>query len=503
MLRERFSAPLDPSALNLSASVGEDERLLPQDLFGSLAHVAMLGRVGLLSPASAAKIARGLRAIGRDAQAGRFRLDPNLEDVHINVESELTKRIGRDGERLHTGRSRNDQVATDIALYLRDALLALETASAISARTLIERARGPEGRGVVAAWTHLQPAQRVYVAQLLGSHALRFARDVERFQSVRLTLDLSPLGSGAIAGSSLPLDRALSARLMGFAGPSLSSVDSVSDRDAVASTLFALSLLQVHASALGEEIVIGSMPEVARVSLADAFVTSSSLMPHKRNPDLAELLRAEAAPAVGRLVSHLVMQKGLPIGYQRDLQVGKPLLFEGVERALATLAVLSAMVRTATFRAPPPTPHEPTWSVELADALVEAGVPFREAHARVARFLSSAVGRESPVTPAALHREFPEIRPGGFRPPSASEEPERRRTRGGSSWKEVDRLLTHLESRVRIAGRKTERETQRLRRLRQKIGAPEPWTLGSLRRPAGRPVRSTPRRARRARRRGP
>ncbi len=481
MLRERFSSGLDPAALAFSESTREDTVLLEADLWGSLAHAEMLGATGILPRRSAARIRSGLTAIARDAARGRFVLAPELEDVHLNVESDLRRRIGPDADRLHTGRSRNDQVATDLAVYLRDALVDVELAVVALGRTLIAKARGPEGRGVVEGWTHLQPAQRLSWGQWLASHALAFARDAERLAAIRATISDCPLGSGAIAGSSLPLDRWRTARALGFARPSLSSLDSVSDRDAPLATLGALALLAVHISRLAEELVLGSMPEVGRVRLPDAFVTTSSLMPHKRNPDLAELLRAESAGAVGRLTTHLTLARALPLGYQRDLQAGKPVLFAGVDRALASLAVLAPMLAGTRFLEPAVSPRASTASVELADALVRAGVPFRRAHGRVARWLS---GREalghglSDASAAELARAFPELPP-GYVPVGPTEEPELRRTFGGSASGEVERLVREVDRRFAAVARAAETERRRLDRLRARCGLPRSDRFGA------------------------
>jgi argininosuccinate lyase len=474
MLRDRFSAPLDSRAAALSASVAEDAELLGVDLWGSIAHATMLGATGVIPAASARRIVSGLRAIARDAARGAFRLDPALEDVHINVESELTKRIGPDGERLHTGRSRNDQVATDLALALREALLGLEAAALGVSDALLAASRGPQGRRVVDGWTHTQPAQRLYWSQILGTHALRFVRDAERFRRVRERLEASPLGSGAIAGTSLPLDRTMTARALGFRRPTLSSLDAVSDRDAASDALYACAVALGHGSALAEEFVLGSLPGVDRVRLDDPFVTTSSLMPHKRNPDLAELVRAESAPAIGRLVTHLTLLKGLPIGYQRDLQVGKPVVFEGLSRARLALEVLGAMAASAEYRSPP-VADAATGSVEVADALVAAGVPFRTAHHRVGVWLAArakAKARDVPITEDELRNEFPEL-PEGFRYPTSEEEPERRTSAGGSSSRAVARLLTEVERRAVAGRRAVGRERTRLVALRRRAGIPE------------------------------
>ncbi|MCI4337781.1 MAG: argininosuccinate lyase [Thermoplasmata archaeon] len=473
MLRERFSAPLDSSALALSDSTEEDTALLRADLWGSRVHARMLGETGIVPVRSARRIDAGLRALERRAARGQLPLTPELEDVHLNVERELTRRIGRDGERLHTGRSRNDQVATDLLLWLREALLDLEEGCARVALALRERAASPQGRSVVTGWTHLQPAQRVYVAQILGTHALRFLRDAERFRSVRERLTDSPLGSGALAGSSLPLDRRRTARLLGFSRPSPSSLDAVSDRDAALEALSNLALLGVHVSSLAEELVLGSMPQVGRVRLADPFVTTSSLMPHKRNPDLAELLRAESGPALGRLVAHLALLKGLPLAYNRDLQTGKPLLFDGVDRALRGLAVLAPMLSTAEFLAPKEHVGE-TGSVEVVDALVGAGVPFRQAHRRLAEELhrlERAHRTLRELSPREWQQRFPELE--GWRAlPSPESEPELRRTEGGSARESVRPLLAEVGRRAQRAARAVRAERSRLLRLQQALYVP-------------------------------
>ncbi len=488
MLRERFRRPLDRSARALSESTREDAELLRADLWGSRVHARMLGEVGLLPAGAARRLDRGLADLERRAAAGRFRLDPALEDVHLNVEHALSRSLGPDGERLHTGRSRNDQVATDLAVYLREALLDLEGRLGALARTLAARARSPDGRIVVVGWTHLQPAQRVPVAQILGTHALRFLRDADRLRSIRERLTDCPLGSGALAGSSLPLDRRRTAWLLGFRRPSPSSLDAVSDRDAAVETLAALALAAVHASGLAEELVLGSMPEIGRVRLDDPFVTTSSLMPHKRNPDLAELVRAESAPALGRLVAHLALLKGLPLAYNRDLQVGKPLLFDGIGRARGVLDVLTPMVASARFAAgrPPPDGAEAaTSSVELVDALVRAGVPFRAAHRRVARFLArlGPEGLSLRSAPAARWTQaFPELPAGSARPGDPDREPELRTTEGGSSAAAVARLLRDVDGQARRAERAVAAERRRLARRRAALDRP----------PAGPPPRAAP-----------
>lgn len=476
MLRERFSRPLDPRALRLSASTQEDRVLLPYDLLGSVAHARMLGATGIVPADAARRIERGLTEIARDAARGRLALRAELEDVHLNVEAELTRRIGEDGARLHTARSRNDQVAVDLALYLRERLGGLALQVAEVAGALLSRARSPDGRGVVEAWTHLQPAQSVYWAQLLGSHALRLVRDAERLQAVARGVADSPLGAGAIAGSSLPIDRRHTSRLLGFRRPSPSSIDAVGDRDSVLEALFALALFGVHCSQLAEELVIGAHPRLGRVELSDAFVTTSSLMPHKRNPDLAELVRAESAPALGRLVAALTVLKGLASGYQRDLQLTKPLLFEGIQRASLVAGVLAPMLATARFSAAPGDQPSPTAYVEIADALVAEGVAFRTAHARVAAWAGALARRGrglEAVGPEEVAAAFPELARRRFTVPRRRDEPELRQSVGGSSWSQVDRLLREVDSRIAAVQRAARRSAGAYRRLHRRLGIPE------------------------------
>lgn len=431
----------------------EDRVLLPYDLLGSLAHARMLARQGLIPLADGKALVRALVELRREVELGRFPLDPALEDVHMNVEAALTRRLGEVGERLPTGRSRNDQVATDLALYLRHQVATLEERTLLATAALLEQARGPAGRYVVPAATHLQDAQRVHLAQILQVHARRLLRDASRLRRLREAMVLSPLGSGALAGSSLPLDRDYTAKALGFREPHPNSMDAVSDRDSAAETLGAIALLAVHVSSLAEEWVLWSTPQFGRVRLDDAFVTTSSLMPHKRNPDTVELLRGEAGPLIGLAQGHMTLLKGLPLAYNRDLQAGKPLLFDAVRRADRLLRVLSPMIRTARFSPSTGAPSEtsPTASVELADTLVLAGVPFREAHRQVARFvveMQAAKRSWTSLTPSEWARWFPALGKRGWVPPTPLQEPDRRTTVGGSAWPQVAHDRAILERAV-------------------------------------------------------
>ncbi len=453
MLRRRFHNPLDPTAKAFGSSVTEDAVLLAPDLLSSLAHVRMLRRQGLLTSKDARALIRVLGGLLGRARTGTFALDPDLEDVHMNVESEVTRVLGDVGARLPTGRSRNDLVATDILLYLRTALLDIIERVLDAQEALLHHAEGASGRIVYPAATHLQDAQCVYLGQWLQVHAHRFARDAERLREIRERIRTCPLGSGAVAGSSLPLDPRYTAKLLGFEEAASNSIDAVSDRDASLEALLAISVLGVHVSGLAEEWVLWSTSQFGRLRLDDAFVTTSSLMPHKRNPDMAELLRAEAGALTGLATAYLAVLKGLPLSYNRDLQVGKRIVIEGIERARKALTLLPTMISSAHFLPPPKSaPGRATASVEVANALVEKGVPFRIAHERVAQHLRDV--EEEGGVPFGTDfgrwaRDFPELSTGGWKVPSPAEEPEVRRTYGGSSLSEVRRDRNALRTALR------------------------------------------------------
>lgn len=473
MLRQRFHKPLDAAAEVLGSSVEEDRVLLPYDILANLAHVRMLRRVGLLDQRAWVRLEAGLKQLYREAAEGTFELDPALEDVHMNVESEMTRRLGDIGARLPTGRSRNDLVATDILLYLRDVLTHLEGRLLESVRALLDLSEGPEGRLVYPAATHLQDAQRVYLAQLLQVHAHRFLRDAHRLRKIREGLEQCPFGAGALAGSSLPLDPAYTASLLGFAGANPNSVDAVSDRDASAETVLVLALAAVHVSSLAEEWVLWSTPQFGRLRMGDEFVTTSSLMPHKRNPDMAELLRGQAAVLSGSAAASLGVLKGLPLSYNRDLQLGKRVLIGALEDVRKIFDLLPGMIKSAHFaELPEETGAGLTASVELVNALVTQGVPFRTAHERVASYLRAREGKGilafDPSAPDWL-RTFPELRASGWVPPVPREEPESRPTWGGSSRTSVTLDRTRLAKDLAESERALRTESRRLEAVEARL----------------------------------
>jgi argininosuccinate lyase len=388
----RFSAQPDADAAAFGRSIEVDAELALDDIAGSLAHVSGLRTAGLLSRAEAATISDGLRAVEAQVRAGTIEWDPALEDIHLNIEMALAARIGPVAGKLHTGRSRNDQVATDLRLWLKRRLAVIDEAI-----VGLERALASQGLAhrdvVMPGHTHVQPAQPVLFAHHLLATVEMLERDRGRFADAARRSDRSPLGSGALAGAGFPLDREAVARELGFAGVTRNSIDAVGDRDFVVEALAAAALAMTHLSRLAEELVWWSNPAFGFLRLADAWSTGSSMMPNKRNPDPAELVRGRTARVDGHLVAVLTMLKGLPGGYQRDLQEDKPPLFDALAVLESSLRVMTGVVATllvdeARMRAAATAGY--TTATAVADALVELGVPFREAHHIVGSLVARA-----------------------------------------------------------------------------------------------------------------
>ena len=388
----RFSGETDPRAAAFTRSVDLDRALIRDDIAGSIAHVRGLGRAGLLSSSDVRTITDGLLALADDAAADRIAWDPALEDVQMNVEAALGERIGALAGRLHTGRSRNDQIATDLRLWTRraiddldDRLLAFEGALV----ALAER----EGTAVMPGSTHIQPAQPVLLAHHLLAYVEMTERDRARLTDARRRVDVSPLGAGALAGAGYPLDREATAREMGFDGVTGNSLDAVSDRDFVVEVLAAVALGMVHLSRLAEELTWWSNPRLGFVRLSDSFATGSSMMPNKKNPDPAELVRGRAARVIGELTATLSMLKGLPLAYQRDLQESVAPLLDSVGVYDASLAVMTGLIETLTVdaeRMRQAASEGYTTATAVADALVRRGIPFRAAHHIVGSLVAQA-----------------------------------------------------------------------------------------------------------------
>ena len=391
----RFQSAMDPAAATLNASVDFDRRLLGDDVRGSQAHARMLAQVGLISAADADAIVNGLEQVLGEFVRGERTLDAALEDVHMNVESRLTTVIGEPGRRLHTARSRNDQVATDLKLYARAAAAALITRID---RTRVELCRQAKQHAntLLPGYTHLQRAQAVTLGHHLMAYVEMLGRDRGRLFDAAKRAGESPLGSGALASTGLPIDRLATSRALGFDGPTHNSLDAVSDRDFAVEIAFACALLGVHLSRFGEELVMWSTTEFGFVQLGEGYCSGSSLMPQKRNPDIAELLRAKPARVIGDVVTLLTISKGLTLAYNKDLQETQEPFYDAVETARVSLAVMPGLVATLQFntqRMADAAQDPALGATDLAEELVRGGMPFREAHEIVGRLVRRAEER--------------------------------------------------------------------------------------------------------------
>jgi argininosuccinate lyase len=384
-----------------TASLSFDLRLAPDDVVGSKAHVRGLQRAGLVTEEEASVLTAALSRVEEELATSTFRFEPSDEDVHTAIERRVTELAGPAGGKLHTGRSRNDQVATAMRLYTKRAVAELVGRVLGLQRVLADRARSTlEHEVYLPGYTHLQRAQPVLLAHHLLAHGWALARDVDRLLSTYHRLDVSPLGAGALAGSSLPLDPDATATDLGFATRFENSLDAVSDRDFVAEVLFDVALLGVHLSRLGEEIVLWCSSEFGFLRLDDAWATGSSMLPQKKNPDVAELARGKAGRLVGHLAGFLTTLKGLPLAYNRDLQEDKEPLFDAVDQVSAALAALAGLLATASFdaeRMAGAADAADVTALDLAEWLVARGTPFREAHAIVAGLVRDAGERHVPL----------------------------------------------------------------------------------------------------------
>jgi argininosuccinate lyase len=383
----RFAGGPAADVAQFTESISFDWRLWRHDILGSMAHATMLQKIGILTKAELNAILKGLDGIAQEIEAGRFAWNAGCEDVHMNIEAELTRRVPA-GAKLHTGRSRNDQVALDVRLWLRDEIFELTGELRTLQQALI--ALGEKNADVlVPGYTHLQRAQPVYLAHHLLAYVEMFDRDFHRLEDCFLRVNVCPLGSGAIAGSTLPLDRELVARLLGFVDgkdqPKITqnSMDAVSDRDFAVEFCAAAALIAVHLSRLAEDLILWASSEFHFIKIADAYTTGSSLMPQKKNPDIAELARGKSARVIGNLVSLLTLLKGLPMTYNRDLQEDKERLFDTADTVRGTVRIVAAMLRNTDVdrAACEAAAKDPVLlATDLADYLVRKGIPFRQAH---------------------------------------------------------------------------------------------------------------------------
>ena len=399
MWKGRFSQDTSSLVEQFGESISYDWRLYPHDVAGSIAHARAQLKAGLLTEEEFSSIEKGLREIESDITAGKFEFRTSLEDIHMNIESELTKRIGPAGAKLHTARSRNDQVATDTRLYCRTEIgLLIDMVTGLQ-KSLLNRAE-KYAATLIPGYTHLQRGQPVTAGHHLLAYVEMLERDKSRLIDCGKRLNVSPLGSGALAGSTINLDRRAIAEELGFDGVTRNSMDAIADRDYIAELLFAISLCGVHLSRLSEDLILWCTSEFGFASLSDAHTTGSSLMPQKKNPDVCEITRGKTGRLTGNLVNILVAVKGLPLTYNRDLQEDKPPLFDSIDTLRLVLAVNTEMIlamelREDKCRAAASDPM--LLATDLADYLVKKGVPFRHAHELVGKAVAEAIATSTPL----------------------------------------------------------------------------------------------------------
>jgi argininosuccinate lyase len=409
MWKGRFAQDTSSLVQQFGESISFDWRLFPHDIAGSIAHARAQLQAGLLNADEFAAIESGLRGIEADIAAGRFEFKTSLEDIHMNIEAELTRRIGPAGAKLHTARSRNDQVATDTRLYCRSQIDSLSAAIRSLQNALLGQA-DRHAATVIPGYTHLQRGQPVTAGHHFLAYVEMLERDRSRLADCRRRLNLCPLGSGALAGSTINLDRAAIAAELGFDGVSRNSMDAIADRDYIAELLFAVSLCGIHLSRLSEDLILWCSSEFAFVTLSDAHTTGSSLMPQKKNPDVCELTRGKTGRLTGNLVNLLMALKGLPLTYNRDLQEDKPPLFDSIDTLALILAVNTEMVAALTLREDrcrQAAADPMLLATDLADHLVKAGIPFRHAHELVGKAVAEAIRSYTPLD----RLDFPALDP--------------------------------------------------------------------------------------------
>ncbi len=391
----RSAGALDPAANDINASIAFDSKMIKEDITGSMAHAAMLAAQGIIAADDSDKIIEGLAGILADIESGTLPVDMSAEDVHTFVETELIRRIGEVGKRLHTARSRNDQVATDLRLYLREEAAKIGALLNGLIAAIYEKA-SENTDTILPGYTHLQRAQPVTFAHHLLAYAMMFIRDAGRLSDAAKRMNVSPLGSCALAGTTYPIDRRMTAKALGFDGIALNSMDGVSDRDFCVELLSAFSIIMMHLSRFSEEIILWSSWEFGFVELDDAYTTGSSIMPQKKNSDMAELVRGKTGRVYGDLIGMLTVLKGLPLAYNKDMQEDKEAIFDGCETVKLCLSVFAPMV--ATMRVKKDNMKEAAGrgfinATDLADYLTKKGMPFRSAYKLVGEIVASCIAR--------------------------------------------------------------------------------------------------------------
>ena len=401
----RFSERTDTSVEAFTSSIQFDRRLYPYDIEGSVAHCRMLAKVGVITADESETLVEGLWRIKRELDQGNFEFDDSLEDIHMHIEARLLQEVGKVAQKLHTARSRNDQVALDIRMFLREATARIITGLYGMRRRLVELAE-QHVQTVMPGYTHLQRAQPVLLAHHLMAYFEMFSRDAMRFEESLKRTNVMPLGAAALAGTTYPIDRNYTAELLGFPAVSANSMDSVADRDFILEFLSAAAICMVHFSRLSEELVLWSSAEFGFIEIADAFSTGSSIMPQKKNPDIPELIRGKTGRVVGSLMAELTLMKSLPLAYNRDMQEDKPPLFDAVDTLESCLHIAAKMIPTIKVKAEQMRAAASVGflnATDMADYLVGRGIPFRKAHSIVGQAVAFALEKGKELDELSLN----------------------------------------------------------------------------------------------------
>ena len=408
----RFTKETDQLVYNFNASISFDKKFYEQDIRGSIAHVTMLAKQGILTEDEKKQIIEGLNGIKQDVENGTLEITDKYEDIHSFVEANLIDRIGDAGKKLHTGRSRNDQVVLDMKLYTRDEILELDKLLKDILEVLLKIMK-ENTETYMPGFTHLQKAQPITLAHHMGAYFEMFKRDRSRMKDIYARMNYCPLGSGALAGTTYPLDREYTAMLLDFEGPTLNSMDSVADRDYLIELLSAMSTVMMHLSRFSEEVIIWNSNEYQFVDIDDAYSTGSSIMPQKKNPDIAELVRGKTGRVYGALMSMLTTMKGIPLAYNKDMQEDKEFVFDAIDTTKGCLALFTGMLRTMKFnktRMENSAKNGFTNATDAADYLVNHGVPFRDAHGIVGQLVLYCIDKNIALDDMSLE-EFKAISP--------------------------------------------------------------------------------------------
>ncbi len=406
----RFTKETDQLVYQFNASITFDKRFYSQDIRGSIAHVTMLAKQGILTDEERDAIIEGLKGILSDLETGKLIITTEYEDIHSFVEANLIDRIGDVGKKLHTGRSRNDQVALDMRLYIRDEIGEMDELLKDMLSTLLSIMEN-NTETYMPGFTHLQKAQPITLAHHIGAYFEMFRRDRERLSDIKKRMNFCPLGAGALAGTTYPLDRFFSAELMEFTAPTRNSIDSVADRDYLIEFLSAMSTIMMHLSRFSEEVILWNSNEYKFVEIDDGFSTGSSIMPQKKNPDIAELVRGKTGRVYGALMSMLTTMKGIPLAYNKDMQEDKELVFDAIDNTKGCIALFNGMMKTITFNndiMAESAKHGFTNATDAADYLVNHGVPFRDAHGIVGQLVLACIDRRCSLDdlPLSAYKEI-------------------------------------------------------------------------------------------------